>query len=715
MKKLILGLAVTSALGLAGCSDSPKEPVIPGKTKAIYQPSNGLVPLPNDLIFNGTEDLTLNPPVDDASDYSDPIVAVSGLDGWSAVAPFFISFAGPEAGVDLAPASIVPGSTIKMYEVNVLRPEALPGTGIPVPSGPVTSVVRELTPGVDFVATYATDLTVAVIPLLPLTPQASYAVVVTNGVTDSNGNAIVADGQYEIVKGEDALDPNSPTAGLEPVRQLVNAIENAVDADGQAKEDIVLSFQFTVQSMGEVVAANKLLNIDLPFSMGSYPATSFTQLPIDTAPITGIGAADLYKGQLTLNYYLQPAADQYDVSAISTFFVGADQIPNPADPMTLIPNPFAGGTTTYANPLVKINGQESVPLLVSMPKAGLGCTKPAAGYPVMIFQHGITSNRTNMLGIADTMAAPPLCTAVVAMDMPLHGIDANHDLAAMLFEGYTAGGLRERTFGLDLMNNTTGAAGPDGIPETSGSYTINLRNLLVARDNNRQAVLDLLTLEKAIPAMDFDGNPLAPDLDYSNVSFMGHSWGGIVGNIFLAHSDFVKLAVLANSGGNLAGMIDGSPQFGDPVKAALAAQGIETGSADYQSFLFATQTVIDDGDSINSNAVNLANGIPLLMFQVAGDTAVPNAVATSPTAGTVPMAAMLGTTVVSAENAGDFVAGSRLFSRMNSGIHGTVLTPAGPDSATQYLDYTVEMQTQIATFIGSGGLGVTVTDPSLLE
>ncbi len=714
MKKLVLGLALTSTLGLLGCTDGPKDPLIPTSTKALYQPSNGLIPLPNDLIFNGTLDLTLNPPVEDPTDYSDPAVALSGLDGWSSVAPFFISFVAPESGVDLSPESIVPGSTIRMYEVNTYRPEAIPGTGVVVPTGPVTDVIRELTPGVDFVATYATELTVAVIPLMPLTPQASYAVVVTNGVTDTNGQPVVADGQYAIAKGETPLDPNSPTGALEPVRQLINAIENAVDAAGQSKQDIVESFQFTVQSMGDVVTKNKQLNIDFPFSLGIYPPTSFTQLPVDTSAITGIGAADLYKGQITLNYYLHPAADQFDAAAISTFFVGADQIPNPADPTQQMANPFAGGTTTYANPIVKVNGQETVPLLMSIPKASLGCTKPANGYPIMIFQHGITSNRTVMLGIADTMAAPPLCTAVVAMDMPLHGIDDTHSLASMLFEGYVAGGLRERTFGLDLADNTTGAPGPDGIPEGSGAYTINLRNLLVARDNNRQAVLDLLTLEKAIPAMDYDGDA-TPDFDMNNVSFMGHSWGGIVGNIFLAHSDFVKTAVLANTGGNLSGMIDGSPQFGDPVKAALSASGIETGSPDYQAFLFATQTVVDDGDSINSNAVNLARGIPLLMFQVSGDTAVPNSVATSPTAGTMPMAAMLGTTVVTAQNPGDIVLGSRLFSRMTGGIHGTVLTPAGPDAPDQFIAYTVEMQQQIASFIASGGTQIVDSDPSLLE
>jgi len=196
---------------------------------------------------------------------------------------------------------------------------------------------------------------------------------------------------------------------------------------------------------------------------------------------------------------------------------------------------------------------------------------------------------------------------------------------------------------------------------------------------------------------------------------MGHSWGGIVGNTYLAHSDMVSVAVLANTSGNLMGMIDGSPQFGDPVKAALAASGIETGSPDYLAFLFVGQTVLDDGDSIHSNAMNVSRGIPTLMMQVTGDTAVPNFVLTSPTAGTEPMAAMMGMQTVSATEAGEFVAGSRLFSKFNLGLHSTVLTPNDAEGNPTFFPVTQAMQTQIATFIASSGAGVTITDPSLLD
>ncbi|TQV81559.1 hypothetical protein [Aliikangiella coralliicola] len=740
MNKLVLGLTIASVLGLSGCDDSPKEPVVPAGTvgsggaggvaltKPVFAPSTGSIPLPNDLLFSGTTNLTLNPPVADPANFSDPLVAASSIDGWSATAPFSFSFSNTD-NVDINPASVVPGTTVRMYEVSVNRPEALPGTGIPVPTGPVTGVVRELTAGTDFVASYAGPLTVAVLPLRPLTQQASYMVVVTNGVTDANGNPIIADGQYAVAKTEDPIPAGLPTSPLEPVRLLVNAMENAADAAGQPKENIMLSFQFTVQSVGEVISTSKLVYIDAPFAAGAPPRSSFSSLMTDTAPFTTIGAADLYKGEVDLNYYLT-APDSLGnqghpgvanpLSVLQDFFRGAAQIPDGQG--GAVANPFAGDVTTYANRLAAVTGQETAPLLVSMPKTALGCVKPAGGYPVMIFQHGITSDRTSMLGIADTMGAPPTCTAVISMDLPIHGIAADNPVHLGLqqatggligiFEGYAAGGVRERTFGVDYVNNITRLPHqpgeiPDG-PDPSGAHTINLTNLLVSRDNGRQAILDLLTLEKAIPAMDVDGD-MVPDFDATQVKFMGHSLGGIVGTGFLGHSDLVESAVLANPSGGIALMLDASPTFGPTIRAGLAANGVEAGTPDYNLFLFATQTVIDTMDPASTSAFAVANGVPTLMLQAANDQVIPNFVATAPQSGTTPLAAYMGLTNLTATEAGA-VAGERFFSRFNAGGHSSVLSPA------ENAEITAEMQKQIASFLSSptGTKAVLVSDPSLL-
>jgi predicted dienelactone hydrolase len=75
---------------------------------------------------------------------------------------------------------------------------------------------------------------------------------------------------------------------------------------------------------------------------------------------------------------------------------------------------------TVLNPLpAKVSDESIIPLLVSIPKA----PKPAPGWPMVFFQHGITRNRTHMLAVADGLANAGF--AVVAMDPPLDGLTTN--------------------------------------------------------------------------------------------------------------------------------------------------------------------------------------------------------------------------------------------------------------------------------------------------
>ncbi|HEY9031424.1 MAG TPA: hypothetical protein VIM93_08685 [Kangiella sp.] len=713
MKKALYGVALLSSMILTACTDGPEEPKIPGigggSTKLVapvFAPGNGELPIPNDVLFSGTADLTLNIPTDDPTDMSDPQNAISALDGWSTHAPFSIEFRGAIDG-----STVVPGQTVRLFKVSVDRPEAIPGTGIPAPTGPVTGVEAELQAGVDFVAVPASPTSVGVVPLRPLEPQGAYMVVVTNGISDTNGNPVISDAQFSVVKSPDAIPEGSATSGLEPLRQLTQAMLAASTGAGIDRDDVVLTYQFTVQSVSDATIAAKQFYIDYPFSLGAPPASSFSSLFTDTTPFTGIGAANLYKGEVTLPYLLTAPTAGNPTAVLDNFWVGADMVPDGQG--GLVPNPLAGGFITYANKLPQKTGDEVVPLLVSMPK-NINCPKP---YPVMIFQHGITSNRTAMLGIADTMANT--CTAVVSMDLPLHGIAADNQVhqglqagsggAIGIFEGYAAGDVRERTFGVDYIDNNTSAPGPDGIPDSSGAHTINLANLLVTRDNLRQAALDLLALEKAIPAMDVDGDTI-PDFDATKVSFMGHSWGGLVGSSYMSLSDFAKQGVLATTGGSLAQLANASPTFGPRIRAGLAAAaGIPVDDPAFvpevlTPFLFAAQTALDSGDPVNYAMLATSSDIPTLGLQVQNDQVVPNAVTGAPLAGSIPHAALYGLPTLTETTATD-----RAFLKYVSGDHASPLSPSA-DAAV-----TVSMQTAIANFIASGGTQVVVNDPSLVE
>ena len=720
------------SIGLLGCSgDGINEALttpedVPARMVAVYAPSTGSVPLPNDLLFGGTADLTLNIPVADATNFSDPLVAINALDGWSAVAPLSFTLSSRDSSLGVDPASVVGGMSVRVYKVNVLRADVSPG--IPGPTGPVLSVDRELVANQEYVV-LATGLTgIAILPTVPFEQQASYMVVVTNQLMDMDGLPVLHDSQYAIAKTTSPIDPASETGALEPVRVLVNFMEDAAAAfaGGPAKSDIIMSFQFTVQSVGAVMNSAKLSLIDGPIAAGAPVVTSFSSLGTDTAPFTTLGLADLYKGSIALSYLLGTPSMENPTGPLNTHWKALEQLPiGPGG--ALVPNPF-GENLTYANSYPRVNGVEVAPLLVSMPKTSLGCAKPAAGYPVTIFQHGITSNRTSMLGIADALARTPSCRAVVAMDLPLHGIDENNAVHAGLqavsggalgvFEGYTPGALRERTFGVDYVDNATGGPGSDGVPDASGTHTINLSYLLVARDNTRQAILDLLYLEKAIAFMDIDGGGV--DFDSDNISFVGHSLGGIVGTGLIAYSDNIKTAVLSNPGSGIMKLLNGSDTFGSRIRAGIAgAAGMSPDDPAFapvlEQYMLAAQTVVDSSDPANTSAYAVMNDVPTLMLQNLNDAVVPNSVATAPLSGTLPLARIMGLTTVAADAPG-LVVGSRLFTKLNQGLHSTLLSPAdAAGDPVGLINVTTEMQTQSVSFIASDGAAIQVVDPSLIE
>ena len=66
MKKMLLGIAIAAALSGCGSESledvkSKSEPVVPYAT-VKYDPSAGVLSVPNDLLFLGTTDGTLNMP-----------------------------------------------------------------------------------------------------------------------------------------------------------------------------------------------------------------------------------------------------------------------------------------------------------------------------------------------------------------------------------------------------------------------------------------------------------------------------------------------------------------------------------------------------------------------------------------------------------------------------------------------------------------------------
>lgn len=254
----------------------------------------------------------------------------------------------------------------------------------------------------------------------------------------------------------------------------------------------------------------------------------------------------------------------------------------------------------------------------------------------------------------------------------------------------------ERTFNLDVQNETTGTAGPDGVVDSSGSHFLNLASLLTSRDNIRQGISDLLVLRKSL------GNISAVALDTSKVGFVGHSLGGIIGTGYLATETTATPASLVTTGGGIARLLDGSPSFGPVIQNGLSNAGVIPGTSDYASFMAVAQTVVDAADPVVLGARAAANQ-PVHMIEVLNDQVIPNRVTGAPLSGTEPLIGVMKLASVTASKVGeDGVV------RLNSGVHGSILDPTVSPAAT------VEIQTEVAAFQLARGTAITVQNAAIV-
>ncbi|HWP94893.1 MAG TPA: lipase [Gammaproteobacteria bacterium] len=658
LRRLAL-LPAVLAIVLAGCV-TDDESVTPSSNpnagfKPRYVPLGGIVPFPNDIFFSGSTDGTLNIPVADESDFGDPLVAMNALDGYSTFAPITAHF------TDAIDATTLSAATVRVLDItNPLAP-------VPLTFG--TDFTAGVSPAVDG------QNVLQITPLRPLNAKSRYAVYLLAGIESTTGEAAVADVTFQQIKDAIAAGATLPNATLEAVKQAVAPLMQLATALGINADDVLVTWSFATQSTTDVLDAveddaTAQTALITPASIGTT-ANLNPQLS---------GKADVYVGVIELPYYLDRNAP------LTGFWRGAD-----------------GSFLTRFNPTPVPTGTIRVPLLLTVPNANSATGGAIAG--VTIFQHGITQNRTNALAVADALADAG--RAVIAIDLPLHGIT---DTASPLYASasnplYLLSGVTEATFNLDLVNNTTGAPGADGVIDTSGKHFINLSSLLTSRDNLRQAVANLIHLAKTIPTLDYNGAAAGGSLAGLPISFVGHSLGAITGTTFLGVNSDVGPATLGMPGGGIARLLRDSPTFEPVISAGLAANGVVEGTQLYEDFFRNAQTVIDSGDPLNF-ADEAASDHPIHMIEVVGgggslpDQVVPNS-ATERLVSAMGLASISTTTISGS--------GVRGVVRFTAGDHGSLLSP------TASLAATVEMQTQMANFIGSGGTALVITNTGVIQ
>jgi hypothetical protein len=596
--------------GNPGGSTPPPQP---GAATAFFNLATGQLPYPTDLYFAGSLDGALN--IQPPNALWPNQASLNNLDGFSTTAVIRETFS-----TALNPATFTPATVIVVPVVTSNTTKATIGVlGAP------------LTMGTDFSAALATDAGVGptileITPLHPLVPSTcigggqflgancktgtGYLVFLTNGIKDASGNAAAPDTAYATIKAALAASGPACPAITDPtlngvcrltgahlaiaaaLAQQIPALANSLNP-----ANIVLSFSFTTESTADTLEL--LSAVTKPTTIKANPT------PITTAQVNPAlpGHANIYVGVLTIPYYLSKAAPLTTPWAAPPF-----------------PLDMTSTKVTRYNPLPVATQNLLIPVLITVPnaKSAGGGTPPAGGWPVLIFQHGITRSREDMFGVADSFADAGF--VVAAIDIPLHGVTNQMDpfyatAANPLYTGLglPAAGSIERTFDLALIN-------PPAL-DSSGSHAINLQNPLVERDGLREGAIDLVTFARTLPSLNLGA---AGTINAAGIHYLGHSLGAIEGTVFLgvATAADVGTGTLANPGGVLSNILTTSPSFEPTVNAGLAAKGITPGTTIYNEFFRDHQTIIDAGDPVNYVALATAQH-PIHLLQVVGATPTP--------------------------------------------------------------------------------------------
>lgn len=603
MKKFLLGMTITSSIGLLGCDsqslDEIANSITPStvQTRWVFDPANGALPLPNDLLFNGTSDGTLHIPDESSGNYTDPSIALGALDGWSTISPISIEAQLPTSIggslLSLSSSSVAQAGAVRLFEATTSGPLSSDPTCITAESTDALVVCKlgaELAYGVDFV-TQVSGNKLVIVPLKPLKASQSYLYATTSLIEDSEGRAVAASPTYTLLKLDIQTNPLATEEQL-LLQKLVNSYENTLESSYSIdKDNVTYSGLFTTQSVGVVNKTLKSL-----MTLGAPYAPSFTSLPaaVDNglggtltvaqaaglSPADGLvyqlaNATDMYSATLKIPYYGDCSSSACLDSSGAPLINGrwSAQGDNPI----AVLGALSAGTLSSASFAQQAAAQGVDPTAaLADPSLLAGKTwNLDNGQPVDTAKHITKLNpipaikRYEEIPVLITI---PNQVAFAALNIPLtlpadgwpsvialHGLGGGKE-ASLTFAGvYAQHGIAtvsidmplhgERSFGL-VGGRYTITATDDSFGEAIGQNDlydngnplvfVNIASTLTTRDNFNQGIADHLALRLALSSFGASSSLL----DGSKVSAQGLSLGAIVGSSFatIAQADLINPA-----------------------------------------------------------------------------------------------------------------------------------------------------------------------------
>ncbi|RKH40989.1 hypothetical protein D7Y23_33740 [Corallococcus sp. AB050B] len=463
-----------------------------------------------------------------------------------------------------------------------------------------------------------------IIPKAPLDGATQYGAVLTTDLKDTKGRNVspatafalmrLSNPVYDKVAKKSTISsvPNELAAALEPVREAHKPFFDALAKAGLPRSKIALGWAFTTQSTTSVLQDL----YTLPGGVYGTPAAPVSVFPITSQVKSAMTGAGLASGNVGAVYEVR------------------------ANTPWLLTGPFGTLNPTEPRPT-------RYPFMLFTP-AG---EAPTGGWPVLVFGHGLTSNRTAVLGVANKFTGAGY--AVVAMDAVYHGersscVGSASVLGAPSDDAACADPATQRcetdpsklSYGRCVARTAGAGAACDaaslppgvpngqvycanvisqgqcmadnkceggdfrrnaqGVPVISGWNFLNLGNLFTTRDNFRHHVVDFSQFLRVLASPEL--STAVGGLNAAQVDYVGQSLGGIMGTMSTAVSSRVRRSALNVAGGNLAGVLLTAPAFKpqrDAFLGSLASAGVTPGSPAFDTFISLANTILDPADARN--------------------------------------------------------------------------------------------------------------------
>lgn len=603
------------------------------------------------------------------------------------------------------------------------------------------------------------DNVIRVTPTKPLAKDTRYLVVLTRGIKGVNGGSLVMPEEYAYLAGNGAIpagDAESARAAIQSWQKLalklmldkglnINDRSMAYTFVTGGKDDVMQSITAPVTFDSALSAdTNNLLPTPTKRST-TFNNTAWVQMN-ELSGYHGMSSAKsaLTSGTIELPYYLpapkgafkdddiDPLYDDVDGNGAKSGYAScedADDNGNIANIDRCLQSQLTAANVilgqweadqnavytvkgsssesdkaksdniTHFYPFAKEQGKVDVPVTVVEPEldGDNACTKPADGWPVVIYQHDLKENRfsESVLQFAESMAAQ--CIATIAIDLPLHGplpnVDSGYNVAGNevplmafvnesetgkdvgsvglppydsfinIYAGNNAAGielltkrtLAQRHFGLTSEANSFTPQAASQTFGTSGSLFFDYLHFQTLRDNMRQAVMDLMNLTASIPSMDYK-NDGKVDFNKDKIHFVGKGLGGIVGMTFVALNNAnvdnnkslvrIQSASFIDVTGGLGAWARTSAVGEDMVSFFTKAKsegggGVTKDSGDFNSLFYMFQATLDTVDPLTYVNKFATSNTPFVMFKTG---ATPASIAGFAYAGVDELAKRMGAT-----------------------------------------------------------------------